>query len=532
MSGLAGISFILAAFSIVISNGSAVVNAVWLVDSSQSISAADSIGSSKSLLDPSARSASFGAFEEAYRYLDPSTDSLRAGILASLCGMHEDALNLLRREQKNLYLEKYRLFYRARSLLAKERFVEALESLEVASNCGSRSLKRSARLDQRIRELEVEILSSSDSLIANRQLPSKLSKLSPRSHYLLAASLMRAGLDSLGCAELRRSLDGSWSKAERTLLSNAISLCDECYEEMREEELNKIARNAVSVGLCEDAMHIIKIIVNRRGSESAEIKLLRASVLSCEGKRQEAIEIYEKLIQADSPGTAEKEAFRRLASLRYSLGQYEKAIELCRSYYKRFPDDPERYAMLALGGRIEIERGNLSGAYDAFVNLVDKKVYEETNGAGIDYVSAASALACVLSKNDDINARLWALVNSLSRSSALAKANNMAPAVLYWLWRTEPLAGKRDSILSVMKSAYPYSHFTVAAMGMLDSLKVCDRYISSEKKLSRLAVRELSSLDSLALDSGFESSIAGSQAFDAYRYFIDCGLVLFQQPEP
>lgn len=476
--------------------------------------------------DDAARKASIGAFEDAYHALESRNDSLRAGILASLCGMHQEALELLRAPQRNSYLEKYRLYYLARSLSAQERYAEAFKTLRLASSMQEKSGKKGDRFGARKRELEAEILSASDSLLECNGLPEDVAMLSASARYSIARAFLRIGKDSLGHAELLSSLKSSWRADERSTFSEALSFADNFFEEATDSDLCQIAKNCLSLGLCDDAMHIVKHICKRLKCEDAETMLIKAQALYCKGRIAEAAQIYEKVLVSDGDSRFVKEAARKLASCRYTLGQYDRAVFLCHSFAASFPEDPERYRMLALAGRIEIERGNLETAYETFYKLVERKVVELENGSGIEYISVASALSCILGRTDEMNRKFAEIAKALDSNGASNKQRRALPAaLLYWLWRTAYDDSIRSGALAALESDYPGSHYTFAARGKLDSLALIARNAITEDRISVSINARRRFLDSLVAIQRAYRSTAESEVLEASRYFMDCGLV-------
>ncbi len=472
-------------------------------------------------LDEAARLAAVGRYGDSFDALAPGADSLRAGIVASLAGRHETAVLFLRRPSPNPYVERFRLYYAARSLLAGGRLVEALGTIRAIPYPAGTRREHPDRFHARSREVEAAILAECDSLLAAEGVPPDAAQLPGRTRYALGLALLRAGMDSLGAAEIRGACRGSWAPEDRDVLGDALSRCERYHENMAPADLREAARNAMSAGLHGAARRIVDRLLDRNARDY-EAMLLRARILREEKRTREAAALCERILALPAPDAAKKEAHRRLAYLEHDLGHRERAVDLCREHADRFGDT----GLLPFGARIDISLGRFDRAFATFCGLVRSA----PSGADVSIdaagIQAAAALACVLGREDEahrlIRTRLSGGDASGGRYEDLGR--RASPPILYWLWRTAPDAESKERTLSALIRAHPRSLYAFAARGHIDSLLAVMRATPAADRIGLMAEAERRLVDSLAAAFATDGAPAGGDAHDAYRYFLDCGL--------
>ncbi|RJR28625.1 MAG: lytic transglycosylase domain-containing protein [Candidatus Latescibacterota bacterium] len=456
-------------------------------------------------------------YEEAFDALPPGSDSLRAGITASLAGRHEDAVALLRRPSSNPYIERFRLYHVSRSLLGAGRCGEAYDALRNLPYPEGTQREHSDRFHARSRELAASILAECDSLLSVEGIPPDAAKMPAKTRYALGRALLRTGRDSLGAAEIRGACAARWEPEDREILEEALSACEAYYGDMSPADLRDAALGALSAKLSGAARRIVEHLLDRNPRDY-ETMLIKVRLLEMEEHNRDASALCGRILASGASGAVKKRAHARLPYIEYDLGHRERAADLCREHADRFGDK----GLLAFGARIDVSLGRLARAFDAFRELA---------GAGpaavdLEHLRAVGALGCVLGRREEayrrIEDRLSPLVPKGERYEDGGRG--ASPSMLYWLWRTAPDPAVKERILSALLRSHPDSPYADAARGALDSVFALMRAEPAGDLVVRMAAKERGLVDSLASARGSDCALAGNAAFAACRYFLDCGL--------
>ncbi len=468
-------------------------------------------------LDEAARLAAARRYEEAFNALPPGSDSLRAGIVASLAGRHEEAAALLRRPSPNPYIERFRISYASRSLLGAGRYAEAYDALRNLPYPEGTLREHADRFYARSRELAVSILAECDSLLSAEGIPPDAVKMPAKTRYALGRALLRAGRDSLGAAEIRGACAGRWESDDRETLEEALSACEAYYGDMIPADLRGAALSALSAKLFGAARRIVEHLLDRNPRDD-ETMLVKVRLLEAEKHFRDASALCDRILASGASGAVKKKAHARLPYIAYDLGHRERAVDLCREHADRFGDKE----LLAFGARIDVSLGRLARAFDAFRELAG------ADSASVDFghLRAVGALGCVLGRREEAHRRIEECLSRFAPKGERYEdgGRGASPSMMYWLWRTAPDAAQKERILSALLRSHPDSPYADAARGALDSVFAGMRAEPAGDLVARMAAEERRLVDSLAGARGSDGALAGNAAFAAYRYFLDCGL--------
>ena len=468
-------------------------------------------------LDEAARLAAALRYEEAFDALPPGADSLRAGIVASLAGRHEEAAALLRRPSPNPYIERFRLYYASRSLFGAGRCGEAFDALRNLPYPEGTLREHLDRFHARSRELAAGILAECDSLLSVEGIPPDARKLPGTTRYALGRALLRTGQDSLGAAEIRGACRGNWEPEDRGILEDVFSECERYYGEMAPADLRDAALKALSAKLNGAARRIVDHLLDRNPRDY-ETMLVKVRLLEAEKRGREASALCGRILASGASDAVKQKAHARLPYIAYDMGHRERAVELCREHADRFGDKE----LLAFGARIDISLGRLPHAFDAFRELA----CAGPTTVDLGHLQAVGALGCALGRGEEAHRLIEECLSPFVPKGGRYEddGRRASPSMLYWLWRTAPDAAAKERILSALVISHPGSVYADAARGDLDSVFAGMRAAPAAARVARMAAAEGRLIDSLANARGSDRALAGNAAFAAYCYFLDCGL--------
>jgi soluble lytic murein transglycosylase len=473
------------------------------------------VSSAECGIDKAASLTVFQKYRAALDAMGESSDSLRMGIVACDAEDYQRAVELLRCDVDNPFLEWFRGYYRALSLRKTGCYREAAVELDsiLALADRLRMWKRSTGYTS-ARALEIEVAAEDDSLFGVMGIPFDVSSRSPREILALSNALAKRGLDSLAAVYLVSLSRNLPARTDRTALEGIYAKLPPRYPYMSTGDLRALAETALEREMGDEAEKIIKELLERdRGDPEA--LLLKGKLLADRGKRREAIALYDEIARSKAPENVKSAAVTASASLEYRLGNPERAVEKYRVLATTYRD----WWSFDRAARIEVALGKYNEAIELWAQYV----------AGGSHGVAAWL-------TPEIAIRRASLLHWLGRDgeahSFLEKARfpekggtPRDPGALYWLARTSPSDSQRVKWASLLAERQPASYYAFALAHDLDSLLSPSGPEASAARLQNMVAEERKLVDSLESVIRAGGGHPAHPCIEAWRYLIDRGLL-------
>jgi len=472
-------------------------------------------------LDPAARLTVSQSYGEAFKVLGPTTDSLRAGILAYKAGKHAAAIGLLRCSVDNPYLEWLRLYYRAAALCAEKRYGESERALDTlfAMN-GGEKFKWSSTLIRTARDLSAENIASSDSLFRVKGIPKDAGGLSTRSLILLSEALMDRRSDS-SVAALWPSADYRLKTrlhpVEGPLFAKFLGRLEPRYPRLSSGQLQLFAEETIRRGLDKEAGRIIRSML-QRNAQDYDALLCRGMLYEATHRTRKAMAQYEQLSRPPAPLAVRAEALLESASLEYKLKNYERAAEKYRLYARRFPGESGGKEYLELAARIDISIGK----YDEALSLL--KPLRPPFHCGTNVITDPRPSVCEAALRFSTGDRDGAH-ELLEQTVGELRSSDGRDAYFYWLSRTSPTDSERVYWEEKLFREQPNSIYAADLDGGTNALISRDDVESRRARIWAMLYDERRLIDSLSAAAPPDDSLLHESAFEAYIYSLDRGFL-------
>jgi soluble lytic murein transglycosylase-like protein len=449
--------------------------------------------------------------ERSLELLDGSTDSLRLGILSYRTGMLDEAILLLREPQTNIYLEAYRMFYRASALAEKGRDAEAGRELGVLIREDVSSV-----LGTRPRELFVEVSyraeTEPDSIIA---IMGGIDRFYGTSALMLAERLLAAQRKDEAKKAFLRGIEAAPDTSSGRLFNRLFERFRECLETFDGADLAALAEGTLSFGEFSKALKVIEYLESRSPGDY-RTRFLKGALFEAERKPRRALEIFNGIFDSNAPLELKKTALLESASIEYGLERYEDSAERYRLFGLYYPGDRRSSYALDIAARIYISRGMVDQAL---------KTWERLRELGTDDTTSREA---ALSEAALRHARGDSTTAYQILKDVLAEGDwRTEPAVLYWLHRTAGIENEREVWKRRLTDAYPGSFYSIAAEGDTALFRISDddSLRNAGIVVDRLEWRERRFVESVRATLRPDESLYRDEAFEALVYFLERGFM-------
>lgn len=474
-------------------------------------------------LDPAARLTVAQSYDEALGALGRSTDSLRAGILACKAEKYSAAIDLLRCHVDNPYLEWLRLYDYAAALCAEKRYRESESALDTLFSMNAAgAFGRSWPMTHEARDLSVELIAASDSLLRVKGIPEDVPSLSNRSLILLSEALLDRGRDTTVVAIWERKAAGRWwhrlDSPAGPLFPKFLGKLQALYPRLSSKCLRVFAEEAIGMGLDKEAGKIIRSMLQRNAGDYDAL-LCRGTLYESTNRARKAMVQYDEILRSAAPLPIRKEALVRSASLEYKLKNYERAAEKYCSYMKRYPSDPNGRLYLELAVRIDI----FLGKYDAALSLLKSHRPPLHDGAAVfpvDPERSVCEAALRFSTGDSAGAHEL-LKQTVQESWPVDERD----AYFYWLSRTSPRDSERVSWEAKLVAQDPSSFYAADLEGGINALISRDDVETRRARIWAMLRSERRLIDSLSAQVPPDDSLLHESAFEAFIYLLDRGFL-------
>jgi len=452
-----------------------------------------------------------GNIDGALESLAGSADSLRLGILSFKSGRFGEAALLLRSPQANVYLDIYRIFFRASALAEAGRNAEASRELG-----GLIREDASSILGRRPRELFVETSyragADPDSVIA---LMGGTDRFHGASSLMLADLLLREGRTGESRAAFLRGMEAAPDTISRRLFEGLFEGLSERMEEFDRAELAEVAEACISFGEFSKAERVIDHMESAGPGDHGAM-FLRGVLLRAEKKRKKALELFDRIFDSGAPVDLKKSALLESASIEYGLERFERSAGRYRLFGLYYPNDRRSSFALDTAARIYISLEMYDRALDVWEILRERGT--------CDAISREAALseAAIRHARGDSKAAYRIL-----KDLPAGVDGSIEPAALYWLHVTAETESEREAWKRRLIAAHPGSFYRMAADGGADifMLKNDDPHDDAGRLVERLEAREREFVEAVMETLKPAERLYRDEAYEALVYFLERGFV-------
>ncbi len=462
-------------------------------------------------LDRAAYLALAGDFAGSLEALAGRGDSLRLGILSLKSGRCEEASSLLVEPQANIYLEVYRIFYRASALAEEGRYAEASGELGALIREDAASV-----LGPRPRELFVETSyradARPDSIIC---LMGGTDRFYGTTALMLADLLLREGRTGESREAFLRGMDAKQDTISERLFDFLFGRLSEGLDDFDRAELAELAEACISFGEYSKASRVIGHMESTSPGDHRAM-FLEGTLLRAEKRRKKALEVFDRIFRSGAPVDLKKSALLECASIEYELDRFERSADRYRLFGLYYPNDRRSSHALDVAARIYVAREMRERALDTW-----RILRERGFGDTISREAAISEAAIRHARGDSRTAYLI-LKNLLEAGDGSGE-----PAALFWLHRAAGTENERQAWKRRLTVTYPGSFYSMAAEGgadlftivgegqLEDAGRIVERLEERERKFVREVQEKLRPAENLYRD----------EAYEALVYFLESGFV-------
>jgi len=459
-----------------------------------------------------------GDIEGASSLLGSIDDPFRSGLIAYKGGRFFEASNLLQCEMKNPYLEVYRRYWRAVSLVHCSRYEAAegeLQGVFSLVDIDSTLTCHPVLADAQNLFVEAACLTpGGDSLLG--EVMKRTGMLSGRSYFILAKASLRNGHRVDAKNWFMMGIHAEPDTAGVTLFGELLRLFQPELQEVTLEEILTVAEAAVAFGYMDEADTLIHRLC-RNYPQEGRVFLLKGRYSRRSGYPRRALKIYRRLFSSQASVAEKKEALLRMASLQYRLKDYRKAAESYRLFGMYYPGDDRSNFALDTAARLEVLRKQWSNALTIWSTLRKRGVVTE--------LAKEAALSEAVLR--------YRLGNRRTSSVILKRllpdvGERLEPAVLYWLHRTGATVNERNKWAERLKTRYPISFYALVLQK--DKRSMLLTVDLDETNLESLSIEEIERRERELFDEVGESlphddSLFTHPGYQAFVYFIDRGFL-------
>ncbi len=459
-----------------------------------------------------------GDIEEASRLLESIDDPFRRGLIAYKGSRFYEASNLLQCEMKNPYLEVYRRYWRAVSLVHCSRDEAATGELQQMFSLVDLDPTLSCHpVLADAQNLLVEAACRNpgpDSLLG--EVVKRMGMLSGRSCFILAKASLRNDRRVDAKKWFMMGVHAEPDTAGAALFGELLSLFQPELHEFALEEALTVAEAAVAFGFMDEADTMIQHF-SRNYPQEGRVFLLKGRYCRRSGYPRRALKTYRHLFSSNASVAEKKEALLRMASLHYRLKNYRRAAESYRLFGMYYPGDARSNFALDTAARLEVLRKRWSNALTIW-STVRKR------GMVTELAKEAALSEAVLR---------YRLGNSKTSSAILERllpdaGERLEPAVLYWLYRTGATVDTRNRWAERLKDRYPISFYALVLQK--DERSMLLTVDLDETNLESVSIEEIERgerelFNALSESLPHDDSLFTHPGYQAFVYFIERGFL-------